>query len=376
MLGAMPSDPEGARKAYAELKLAITAALSGEGLPAAATTDAKALAKAEGGKPADKIIDIAPLDDTTAKPAENVEVKPADKATDANLPSFDVLRVEKDGSTVIAGHSTAGAKIDVLDGDKVIASSVAGEEGDFVVVLDDPLPAGDHQMVLQATGRDGKKVVSVEVATVSVPADKTGKLLAMVTKPGEASRIMEMPETENDTVVAQNADQSAKAVTEAKQGVEPKSDTTVEAKSDQTPEAKPVVTPALPEASTDLANSAPAVKQDTAQIEDNAAKAADVTNKNEVADAAKPADTAELAKGDVAATTEPAKSETAEVAKADAGAANVEKEMKPANTEAKPVEKAATAPEVLVNAVEIEGSKIFVAGTARPKSVVRVYADD
>lgn len=382
MLGAMPSDPKGAKKAYSEMKLAITAALSGEGLPAAATADAKALAKAEGVKPADKIIDITPLDDTTTKPADNLEVKPADKAdkaaeaADANLPAFDVLRVEKDGSTVIAGHSTPGAKIDVLDGDKVIASSVAGEEGDFVVVLDDPLPAGDHQLVLQATGRDGKKVVSVEVATVSVPADKSGKLLAMVTKPGEASRIMEMPVTESDKVVAQNADQPAKTMTEAKQAAEAKSNAAVEAKSEQKPEAKPVVTPALPDASTDLANSAPAVKQDTAQTEDNTAKPADTTDKYDVADAAKPADTGELAKGDTAATTEPAKSVATEIAKADTDAAKSESEVKPVAAEAKPVEKAATAPEVLVNAVEIEGNKIFVAGTARPKSVVRVYADD
>jgi nucleoid-associated protein YgaU len=38
--------------------------------------------------------------------------------------------------------------------------------------------------------------------------------------------------------------------------------------------------------------------------------------------------------------------------------------------------KVATAPEVQVSAVEIEGSKLFVAGNAKPNSLVRVYADD
>jgi nucleoid-associated protein YgaU len=441
LLGAMPNDPEGAKKAYNELKLAITAALNGQALPTAVKTDAQTLAKVEDVKPADKVIDVTPLDDTTAKPADNVEVQPADKAaeaTDPNLPSFDVLRVEKDGSTVIAGHSTPGAKIDVVDGDKVIASTVAGAEGDFVVVLDDPLAAGDHQIVLQATGKDGKKLVSVEAATVSVPADKSGKLLAMVTKPGEASRIMEMPEAD-DTVVAQNTDQAAKNVTaEAKQeAVEPKNDTAAEAKSDQKPdakpvdvakqddakpadaakqdeakpaeiakqedvkpaevakqdeaqaEAKPVVTPALPDAANDLANTAPVVKQDRAQTQNDAAKVEDTTDKNEVTDIAKvpakTADAAEAAKSDAATTTESAKSEnqvadneTQDVAKAetDAAAKTETNEMKPVSAEAKPADKAMVAPEVLVNAVEIEGNKIFVAGSARPKSIVRVYADD
>lgn len=37
------------------------------------------------------------------------------------MPAFDILRVEKDGSTVIAGRAELGA-IEIVDGDKVIAS--------------------------------------------------------------------------------------------------------------------------------------------------------------------------------------------------------------------------------------------------------------
>jgi nucleoid-associated protein YgaU len=428
LVGAMPDDPDGARKAYNALKLAMMAALNGQDLPVVATTDKQQLAKVEDVKPANKIVNVAPIDETTAKPAENVEVTPADKAVEASaadLPSFDVLRVEKDGSTVIAGHSTPGARIDVLDGDKLIASTEAGEEGDFVVVLDNPLPAGDHQIVLQATGRDGKKLVSIEVATVSVPADKSGKLLAMVTKPGEASRIMEMPEAEDDdTVIARNTDQTPKdATSEVKQdAVEPRNDVAAEAGSEQKPDAKPVdaakqeearpvevakrdeaktdakpvATPALPDASADLAATPPVVKQDSAEPGKNTAEAEDATSNSEVADAAgakanqtvdvaRPADAADAAKSSALTTTEPASSQNqvagsdaADVAKADIRTATKTEatEVKPAKAEAKPLDKAVSAPEVLVNAVEIEGNRIFVAGTARPKSIVRVYADD
>jgi nucleoid-associated protein YgaU len=416
-LKATPDDVASAKAAYDALKLTMMAALEGKEAPKIATEPAQEIAKLDDAKPADNMTAEKPAD------AAKAEIKPAEtpaEAIDANLPSFDVLRVEKDGSTVIAGKTGPGAKIDVLDGDKVIASTVAGPEGDFVIVLDNPLVAGDHSIVLQATGKDGKKVVSVEVATVSVPADKSGKLLAMVTKPGEASRIMETPEADNQTVVARNDDQAVKAelatkdvTVEVKQEtVDAKKEPIVEAKTEQKPDAqkaevkpvevakqepvevaeqkadkpeeaksedKTVATPALPDAATELANTAPVVKQDVAKVED--------TVKAEVkpTDTTKPADTTEIAKNDAATPAEPAKtdtqtasSDTAEVAKAetDSAAKTETSDVKPANVEPKPAEKAQTLPEVLVNAVEIEGNKIFVAGTARPKSVVRVYADD
>ncbi len=113
------------------------------------------------------------------------------------LPRFDILRVEPDGSTVIAGKGEPGAKLEIVDGDKVIASLEVGSSGDFAAVLDSPLTPGDHSIELRVTGKDGKTLTSEEVATVSVPEDGSGNLLAMVTKPGEATRIITAPETIN-----------------------------------------------------------------------------------------------------------------------------------------------------------------------------------
>lgn len=120
-----------------------------------------------------------------------------DNAADAVLPRFDVLRVEPDGSTVIAGNAAAGSKLEIIAGDKVIASLDVGPSGDFAAVLDQPLPPGDHSLQLKATDKDGKSVTSEEVATISVPANADGKLLAMVSKPGEASRLITLPESVN-----------------------------------------------------------------------------------------------------------------------------------------------------------------------------------
>ncbi|MET0747165.1 MAG: LysM peptidoglycan-binding domain-containing protein [Rhizobium sp.] len=128
-------------------------------------------------------------------------------------PAFDVLRVEPDGSTVIAGRAQPNSKLDILDGDKVINSTQVGPGGDFAAVLDNPLPTGDHQITLKQTGKDGTATTSDEIATVSIPKDGSSQLLAMVTKPGEASRIMTAPEAKQARVTPQAAGQPATAAT-------------------------------------------------------------------------------------------------------------------------------------------------------------------
>ncbi|MFT4183856.1 MAG: LysM peptidoglycan-binding domain-containing protein [Rhizobium sp.] len=202
-------------------------------------------------------------------------------AAGSSTPTFDVLRVEPDGSTVIAGSALPNSKLEILDGDKLVTTTEVGPSGDFVAVLDNPLPPGDHELVLRATGKDGKAVTSEEVATISVPKDDKSQLLAMVSKPGEASRVITAPTAKQGRV-----------------------------------------------ATGEQASATPAP----------AATSNDMTN---VAGAGKPP------------------------ANAAAGA-----------TATSPAAASGGEPDVMVNAVEIEGDKIFVAGTTKPNAKVRAYADD
>ncbi|MGP4665803.1 LysM peptidoglycan-binding domain-containing protein [Agrobacterium pusense] len=126
-----------------------------------------------------------------AKPA----AAPADATqTSSGAPTFDVLRVEPDGSAVVAGKAQPGAKLEILSNGKVVAQTTIDGSGDFAAVFDNPLPPGDHELVLRSTDTTGKATQSEEVATVSVPEGKAGELLAMVSKPGKASRVLAMPE--------------------------------------------------------------------------------------------------------------------------------------------------------------------------------------
>lgn len=143
--------------------------------------------------------DAAPQQEQPKAEAATAAAVPA---TDPAVPGFDVLRVEPDGSTVIAGHAQPNSKLEILSGDTVVGTADVGATGDFAAVFDNPLPAGDHQLTLRSTGENGAVKSSEEVATVSVPKDPSGQLLAMVSKPGTASRLITTPGAAEEVAAA------------------------------------------------------------------------------------------------------------------------------------------------------------------------------
>jgi len=174
--------------------------------------------KEQGAAPGSDIAAKAPETGSTPKPAEAQAPvaaaepeKPAETAVqqpveqnapadspevpkEAKVPVFDILRVETDGSVVIAGQAAANAAVEIISGSKVLGTAKAGENGDFAIVLDQPLPPGDHQLVLRA-GADGANVAtSAQTAIVSVPDNSNGQVLALVEEPGQASRLITKPE--------------------------------------------------------------------------------------------------------------------------------------------------------------------------------------
>lgn len=302
-----------------------------------------------------------PADAAKTESDAGAAADPAVAADSWITPSFDVLRVEPDGSTVIAGKAEPGTTLDIMNGETVIASTQVGSSGDFAVILDHPLPAGDYQLTLRIVGADGSVRLSEEVATVSIPESADGELLAMVSKPGKASRIIAQPaapaapepvETAaatpdaNDTgTPAATPDQPAAAGTDtgaaapAATATETAAGTETGAAAKGTTEmaaavapSRGVETPALPEASALLTTSAP-----------------QVAGQGDAANAA----------GDTAASADAAPA--AEVALA--------------TPEAPAVEAMPADATVRVDAVEIEGDRIFIAGSATPGFKVQVAAD-
>lgn len=223
-----------------------------------------------------------PATQAPATPPANAAAPAAPATAGPVMPTFDVVRVEGNGSIVVAGNAAPNSKVEILNGATVLGSTVAGPDGAFVIVLDDPLKPGDYTITLRSTV--GTVVTaSAQTAVVSVPANASGQVLAMVEEPGKPAELLTVPAPEKKPAAPATGDQAAAPAAPA----------------------TPAPAPATPAP-------APAVVQ------------------------AAPAPAA------------------------------------PATPPAAPVAE----PKIVVEAVEIDGNKIFVAGLADPGRKVRAYAND
>ena len=137
-------------------------------------------------------------------------------------PEFDLLRVEKDGSAVIAGHGPGDSEIEILDAEEIIAMTKSGPEGDFAIVLDKPLSPGVHELVIRATPKDGEPILSAEAGIINIPQPETQEEVAvLVTEPGEATRILQNPEPVQEEVEATASESVEVAKVEPEVVVEP-----------------------------------------------------------------------------------------------------------------------------------------------------------
>ncbi len=89
----------------------------------------------------------------------------------APLPAFDLVRISRGGTGVIAGRMAPGAIVELTANGTTIADVVADTNGDWVILLEEPLDAGAVELNLQ--GRlpgDETLYEAEEVVVVSVPA--------------------------------------------------------------------------------------------------------------------------------------------------------------------------------------------------------------
>ena len=142
-----------------------------------------------------------------AEPMAAVPAAPhAREAPGGAAPSFDVVRVNPQGDTVMAGRAEPGARIIIYDGDTEIGSATADGHGEWVFIPDRALAAGSHQLGLEASGANGKEAVKSEAIVVLVvpekgkdvagqPSDQPAKPLALqVPRDGTgASRVLQKP---------------------------------------------------------------------------------------------------------------------------------------------------------------------------------------
>ncbi|MER2251440.1 LysM peptidoglycan-binding domain-containing protein [Methylorubrum podarium] len=112
---------------------------------------------------------------------------------DDGTPSFDIVRVEPDGASVIAGRAAPDSRIELLRDGKPFATARADASGQFALTPPD-LPPGTSEIALRATGADGKPLPGRESVTVVVAEKRDAKPLIALSAPDAPTRVLSQPD--------------------------------------------------------------------------------------------------------------------------------------------------------------------------------------
>ncbi len=95
-------------------------------------------------------------------------------------PSFDVVRVNPSGDTVIAGRAAPGAQVIIRQGGEEIGRATADGRGEWVFLPNEPLPSGARELTLSSRIGDGPEVAGAGSVVLVVPERLApGSLTAM-----------------------------------------------------------------------------------------------------------------------------------------------------------------------------------------------------
>lgn len=129
--------------------------------------------------------DAAPANPpTNAASGETASVKVMPADTKAAMPaieapSFDVVRVEKTGETVIAGRAAPDSDVNVTTQDGTsLGRTKADASGAWAIVPEQPLTPGSHEIGVESQNAEGAATLSEEVVVVVVPEPKTPAAVA------------------------------------------------------------------------------------------------------------------------------------------------------------------------------------------------------
>lgn len=360
-----------------------------------------------------------PGDTEPAAQPEQAEAEPdAVPIPPVKGPSFDVVGVEPTGETVVAGRSDAGAMVALTANGEVVGKSIANQAGEWTIILEEPLKPGDYDVGLEVHDEKGTSIEESEQRLiVSVPQGGKEQPLVVLNSPDAPSNILQKPET--DDLIAQlpvqegteqavsgvGDTQNTGAVVAALPAGESSNASTAggAAEAEQTARADASTTPATTQETAAQPQSA-AGTSDTGQAPGETADATAQTGATETASPS-PAQTAAAASDKEASD----KTATETVQSAQTGASQDEAAVSAEAPASQPVEtqtaagdisgngvqqeqaaqaagapavqpqQQATAgaePSVTVEAVESEPDKVYVAGTGKPGSSVRVYVGE
>jgi hypothetical protein len=126
------------------------------------------------------------------KPKITVLNKDEPKNNQVKMPSFDIVRINIDGNTVMAGRATPGAKVEIYDLKKKIGEVFADFRGEWVFIPKTPLTTGTRKFSLKMTNSDGLIKESTSDLIVIVP-DKGKNIAGLKTNKPSQSLAIKIP---------------------------------------------------------------------------------------------------------------------------------------------------------------------------------------
>jgi nucleoid-associated protein YgaU len=127
------------------------------------------------------------------EPAAQSAARPAEPPAEPVAPSFDIVRVEPSGETVIAGRATPGAEVTVLDHGEALGTVTADEAGEWVLLPEEPLSPGSHELGLSAQAPEAPAPAQTQPAQTQPAQTQPAQTQPAQTQPAQTQPAQTQP---------------------------------------------------------------------------------------------------------------------------------------------------------------------------------------
>ena len=132
-------------------------------------------------------------------------------ATPAAPLTIDLARVKPDGAAVFAGTAAPNAKIRIFEGDILLGETIANANGEWVIVLEKSLAAGQHLISVAMERSDGTTEMADRSLAVEIYQDtETKPLVALL--PETATEVPVLIQSPDDVDKAKPAATASEAI--------------------------------------------------------------------------------------------------------------------------------------------------------------------
>ncbi|MDC1407606.1 LysM peptidoglycan-binding domain-containing protein [Candidatus Puniceispirillum sp.] len=137
-------------------------------------------------------------------------LRPTDATPTAPL-TIDLARVKPDGAALFAGTAAPNAKIRIFEGDILLGETIANANGEWVIVLEKSLAAGQHLISVAMERSDGTTEMVDRSLAVEIYQDtETKPLVALL--PGTATEVPVLIQSPDDVNKSKSAATASEAI--------------------------------------------------------------------------------------------------------------------------------------------------------------------